>query len=84
MAKVPRPRPARSPFAGETRLFILHDRRCRAVEILLTDFHLPRSTLLMLVAAFAGLDLISSAYPHAVAAEYRFFSYSGACLIERR
>ena len=72
------------PFAGETRLFILPGYRFRAIDILLTNFHLPRSTLLMLVAAFAGLDRIKSAYAHAVASGYRFFSYGDACLIERR
>jgi S-adenosylmethionine:tRNA ribosyltransferase-isomerase len=71
------------PFAGETRLFILPGYRFRAIDILLTNFHLPRSTLLMLVAALGGLDRIKSAYAHAVAARYRFFSYGDACLIER-
>jgi S-adenosylmethionine:tRNA ribosyltransferase-isomerase len=51
--------------------------------VLLTNFHLPRSTLLMLVAALAGLERIKSAYAHAVAERYRFFSYGDACLIER-
>jgi S-adenosylmethionine:tRNA ribosyltransferase-isomerase len=72
------------PFAGETRLFILPGYRFRAIDLLLTNFHLPRSTLLMLVAAFAGLDRIKSAYVHAVASGYRFFSYGDACLIERQ
>jgi S-adenosylmethionine:tRNA ribosyltransferase-isomerase len=72
------------PFAGETRLFILPGYRFRAVDLLLTNFHLPRSTLLMLVAAFAGLDRIESAYTHAIASGYRFFSYGDACLIERQ
>ena len=71
------------PFAGETRLFILPGYRYRAVDLLLTNFHLPRSTLLMLVAALAGLDRIKSAYAHAVESGYRFFSYGDACLIER-
>jgi S-adenosylmethionine:tRNA ribosyltransferase-isomerase len=71
------------PFAGETRLFILPGYRFRANDLLLTNFHLPRSTLLMLVAAFAGLDRIKSAYAHAIASGYRFFSYGDACLIER-
>jgi S-adenosylmethionine:tRNA ribosyltransferase-isomerase len=69
-------------FAGETRLFILPGYRFRAVDLLLTNFHLPRSTLMMLVAALAGLDRIKAAYAHAVAAHYRFFSYGDACLIE--
>ena len=71
------------PFAGETRLFIMPGYRFRAIDLLLTNFHLPRSTLLMLVAALAGLDRIKSAYAHAVASGYRFFSYGDACLIER-
>jgi S-adenosylmethionine:tRNA ribosyltransferase-isomerase len=70
-------------FAGETRLFILPGYRFRAIDLLLTNFHLPRSTLLMLVAALAGLERIKSAYAHAVAERYRFFSYGDACLIER-
>jgi S-adenosylmethionine:tRNA ribosyltransferase-isomerase len=72
------------PFAGKTRLFILPGYRFHAVDMVLTNFHLPRSTLLMLVAALAGLDRIKTAYAHAVAAGYRFFSYGDACLIERR
>ena len=71
-------------FAGETRLFILPGYRFRAIDLLLTNFHLPRSTLLMLVTALAGLDRIKSAYAHAVASGYRFFSYGDACLIEAR
>jgi len=71
------------PFAGETRLFVTPGYRFRAIDLLLTNFHLPGSTLLMLVAALAGLDRIKSAYAHAVARGYRFFSYGDACLIER-
>jgi S-adenosylmethionine:tRNA ribosyltransferase-isomerase len=71
------------PFAGETRLFIVPGYRFRAIDMLLTNFHLPRSTLLMLVAALAGLERIQAAYAHAIAARYRFFSYGDACLIER-
>lgn len=70
-------------FDGETRLFILPGYRFRAIDVLLTNFHLPRSTLLMLVSAMAGLDRIKAAYAHAVAERYRFFSYGDACLIER-
>ena len=70
-------------FRGATRLFILPGYRFRAIDLLLTNFHLPRSTLLMLVAALAGLDRIKSAYAHAAAARYRFYSYGDACLIER-
>ena len=57
--------------------------RFRAIDMLLTNFHLPRSTLLMLVAALAGLERIKAAYAHAAASGYRFFSYGDACLIER-
>jgi S-adenosylmethionine:tRNA ribosyltransferase-isomerase len=71
------------PFGGDTRLFIVPGYRFRAIDMLLTNFHLPRSTLLMLVAALAGLERIKSAYSHAVACGYRFFSYGDACLIER-
>jgi S-adenosylmethionine:tRNA ribosyltransferase-isomerase len=72
------------PFAGETRLYILPGHRFSAIDLLLTNFHLPRSTLFMLVAALAGPDPIKAAYAHAVGAGYRFFSYGDACLIERR
>jgi S-adenosylmethionine:tRNA ribosyltransferase-isomerase len=72
------------PFAGETRLFILPGHRFRAIDLLLTNFHLPRSTLFMLVSALAGLERIKAAYAHATAAGYRFFSYGDACLIARR
>jgi S-adenosylmethionine:tRNA ribosyltransferase-isomerase len=72
------------PFAGETRLFVMPGHPFRAIDMLLTNFHLPRSTLFMLVAALAGLARIKAAYAHAVAAGYRFFSYGDACLIERR
>jgi S-adenosylmethionine:tRNA ribosyltransferase-isomerase len=71
------------PFAGETRLFIMPGYRFRAIDLLLTNFHLPRSTLLMLVAALAGLERIKAAYAHAITSGYRFFSYGDACLIER-
>ena len=69
--------------SGETRLFILPGYRFRVVDRLLTNFHLPRSTLMMLVSAFAGTENIRRAYAHAVAARYRFFSYGDAMLIER-
>ena len=71
-------------FSGETRLFILPGYRFGAIDLLLTNFHLPRSTLLMLVAALAGLSRIKAAYAHAIASRYRFFSYGDACLIEAR
>jgi len=70
-----------APFAGETALFITPGYRFRAVDLLLTNFHLPRSTLFMLVAAFAGLERIKAAYAHAVAERYRFFSYGDATLL---
>jgi S-adenosylmethionine:tRNA ribosyltransferase-isomerase len=67
----------------ETRLFILPGYRFRVVERLLTNFHLPRSTLLMLVSAFAGVDNVRRAYRHAIERKYRFYSYGDAMLIER-
>lgn len=72
------------PFHGETRLFVYPGYRFRCVDMLLTNFHLPESTLLMLVAAFAGYDNTMRAYHHAVAQRYRFFSYGDAMLISRR
>jgi S-adenosylmethionine:tRNA ribosyltransferase-isomerase len=72
------------PGSGETRLFILPGYRFRVVERLLTNFHLPRSTLLMLVSAFAGMDNVRRAYRHAIEHRYRFYSYGDAMLIERR
>jgi S-adenosylmethionine:tRNA ribosyltransferase-isomerase len=71
-------------FTGETRLFITPGYRFRVIDMLLTNFHLPRSTLLMLVAALAGPERIKAAYAHAAASGYRFYSYGDACLIERR
>lgn len=68
---------------GDTALFITPGYRFNVVDILVTNFHLPRSTLLMLVSAFAGLDLIRAAYAHAIAHRYRFFSYGDAMLLER-
>jgi S-adenosylmethionine:tRNA ribosyltransferase-isomerase len=68
---------------GETRLFVRPGYDFRIVDRLVTNFHLPKSTLLMLVAAFAGLDRIRAAYAHAIAARYRFFSYGDAMLLER-
>jgi len=69
---------------GETGLFILPGYRFRVVERLLTNFHLPRSTLVMLVSAFGGVDSIRRAYRHAIDSRYRFFSYGDAMLIERK
>ncbi len=71
-----------APFEGETRLFIRPGHRFRVVDALLTNFHLPESTLLMLVCAFAGRERVLAAYRHAVAARYRFFSYGDAMLVE--
>jgi S-adenosylmethionine:tRNA ribosyltransferase-isomerase len=71
------------PYSGETQLFIRPGYRFRAVDLLLTNFHLPRSTLFMLVAAFSGLDTMKRAYAHAIAAGYRFYSYGDACLLHR-
>lgn len=69
--------------SGETDIFITPGYRFKVVDVLLTNFHLPRSTLLMLVCAFGGTERLFAAYGHAVAQEYRFFSYGDAMLIER-
>ncbi len=69
------------PFSGDTNLFITPGYRFKAVDLLLTNFHLPRSTLFMLVSAFAGLDRMKAAYEHAKAAGYRFYSYGDCCLL---
>jgi len=69
-------------FAGETALFITPGYRFNAADALITNFHLPRSTLFMLVAAFSGLQRMKRAYRHAIASRYRFFSYGDACLLE--
>ena len=71
------------PFSGETSLFITPGYRFRAVDVMMTNFHLPRSTLFMLVSAFAGLERMRAAYAHAVARGYRFYSYGDACLLAR-
>jgi S-adenosylmethionine:tRNA ribosyltransferase-isomerase len=68
-------------FSGETALFIVPGYRFRAADLLMTNFHLPRSTLFMLVAAFSGLDRMQRAYRHAIEAGYRFYSYGDACLL---
>jgi len=72
-----------SPFRGETRLFIRPGYRFRVVDAMITNFHLPESTLLMLVSAFSGHEAIIAAYRHAVAAGYRFFSYGDAMFLTR-
>jgi S-adenosylmethionine:tRNA ribosyltransferase-isomerase len=71
------------PFADDTAIFITPGYRFRAVDILLTNFHLPRSTLFMLVSAFSGLDTMKQAYAHAIGNGYRFYSYGDACLLFR-
>jgi S-adenosylmethionine:tRNA ribosyltransferase-isomerase len=72
------------PYQGETQLFIRPGYQYQAVDLLLTNFHLPRSTLLMLVAAFAGYDEVMYAYRHAVEQAYRFFSYGDAMLLSKK
>jgi S-adenosylmethionine:tRNA ribosyltransferase-isomerase len=71
------------PFADDTAIFITPGYRFRAVDMLLTNFHLPRSTLFMLVSAFSGLDTMKRAYAHAIDNGYRFYSYGDACLLFR-
>ena len=71
------------PFHGETAIFIKPGYRFRAVDMLLTNFHLPRSTLFMLVCAFGGYHRMQAAYAHAIAKGYRFYSYGDACLLHR-
>jgi S-adenosylmethionine:tRNA ribosyltransferase-isomerase len=68
-------------FSGETAIFITPGYRFRAIDLMLTNFHLPRSTLFMLVSAFSGLDVMKRAYAHAISAGYRFYSYGDACLL---
>ena len=71
-------------FSGETDIFILPGYRFKAVDLLVTNFHLPRSSLFMLVSAFAGLERMKHAYTHAIERGYRFFSYGDACLLQRQ
>ncbi len=73
-----------APFSGDTRLFITPGYQFKAVDALITNFHLPRSTLLMLVSAFAGYENVMHAYQHAVQNKYRFFSYGDAMFISRK
>ena len=73
-----------APICTNTSIFITPGYRFRAVDVLLTNFHLPKSTLFMLVSAFAGLDNMKNAYSHAVAEKYRFFSYGDCCLLFKR
>jgi S-adenosylmethionine:tRNA ribosyltransferase-isomerase len=72
-----------SAYSGETALFIVPGYRFRTVDVMLTNFHLPRSTLFMLVSAFCGLDVMRRAYAHAIETGYRFYSYGDACLLFR-
>jgi S-adenosylmethionine:tRNA ribosyltransferase-isomerase len=69
------------PFAGETSIFITPGYRFRAVDVMMTNFHLPRSTLFMLVSALMGLEVMKGAYAHAIEAGYRFYSYGDASLL---
>jgi S-adenosylmethionine:tRNA ribosyltransferase-isomerase len=71
------------PFAGRTDIFITPGYRFRSVDALMTNFHLPRSTLFMLVSAFSGLEIMRAAYKHAIQAGYRFYSYGDACFLTR-
>jgi S-adenosylmethionine:tRNA ribosyltransferase-isomerase len=78
-----RPTGELAPFLGETDIFITPGFRFRVVDVLLTNFHLPRSTLFMLVSAFSGLERMQDAYAHAIATGYRFYSYGDASLLFR-
>ena len=71
------------PYDGETAIFITPGHKITSADLLLTNFHLPRSTLFMLVCAFAGQDRMRAAYAHAIESGYRFYSYGDACLLER-
>ncbi len=71
------------PFAGETEIFITPGYAFRAVDAVVTNFHLPKSTLLMLISAFSGVERVQAAYSHAISHGYRFYSYGDACLFER-
>ncbi len=73
-----------APFCSTTNIFITPGYKFRAVDVLLTNFHLPKSTLFMLVSAFAGLDEMKTAYKHAVDEKYRFFSYGDCCLLFKK
>jgi S-adenosylmethionine:tRNA ribosyltransferase-isomerase len=72
-----------SAYEDTTDIFISPGYKFRAVDVLLTNFHLPKSTLFMLVSAFAGLARMKAAYQHAIKAGYRFYSYGDACLLHR-
>ncbi len=72
-----------APFSGDTTLFITPGYQFKVADLMFTNFHLPRSTLYMLVCAFAGTEIMRAAYAHAIARGYRFYSYGDACLLER-
>ncbi len=69
------------PFSGDTAIFISPGYQFKAVDALMTNFHLPRSTLFMLVSAFSGLETMQTAYAHAIGSGYRFYSYGDASLL---
>jgi S-adenosylmethionine:tRNA ribosyltransferase-isomerase len=71
------------PWAGDTAIFITPGYHFKAVDLLVTNFHLPRSTLFMLVSAFCGLERMQEVYRHAIDQNYRFYSYGDACLLYR-
>ena len=71
------------PFKGDTDIFITPGYNFRIVDRLITNFHLPQSTLFMLVSAFSGVEKMKAAYAHAIRSGYRFYSYGDACLLER-
>ncbi len=71
------------PFVGDTGIFITPGYRFKIVDRLMTNFHLPKSTLFMLVSAFAGFERMQAAYGHAIAHDYRFYSYGDTSLLER-
>ena len=70
-----------APFSGTTEIFITPGYKFRATDLLITNFHLPKSTLFMLVSAFAGLERMRGAYAHAIANDYRFYSYGDSSLL---
>jgi S-adenosylmethionine:tRNA ribosyltransferase-isomerase len=72
------------PFNAETAIFITPGYRFKCVDMLLTNFHLPKSTLFMLVCAFAGTERMQAAYAHAISQRYRFYSYGDACLLYQK
>ena len=71
------------PYNGDTSIFITPGTRVKSADLLLTNFHLPKSTLFMLVCAFADMETMQAAYAHAIAEGYRFYSYGDASLLER-